>query len=163
MMMMMSMSLHTGYTLVIQKLFLALWVMYSSSMMEYSGKLLFKLRLMHTWQMEHGLLALCLLARRLSPCCWVFAIKYNADGTVERLKVGLIARGFTQRSGFDYVEIFALTVRMASICTVLALVAIEDLDLHSVDISHAYINGTLEEEIYMQQPDGFHFGKPGNV
>jgi hypothetical protein len=75
----------------------------------------------------------------------------------------LIARGFTRRSGFDYVEIFALTVRMASICTVLALVVIEDLDLHSVDISHAYINGTLEEEIYMQQPDGFHFGEPGDV
>ena len=52
---------------------------------------------------------------------------------------------------------------MASIRTVFALAALEDLDLRSVDISHAYINGTLEEEIYMQQPDGFHFGKPGDV
>ena len=52
---------------------------------------------------------------------------------------------------------------MASIRTVLALAALEDLDLRSVDISHAYINGTLEEEIYMQQPDRFHFGKPGEV
>jgi hypothetical protein len=96
-------------------------------------------------------------------CRWVFAKKYNADGTVERLKARLVTKGFTQRPGFDYVETFAPTVRMASICTVLALATLEDLDLRSVDISHAYINGTLEEEIYMQQPDGFHFGKPGDV
>lgn len=60
-------------------------------------------------------------------------------------------------------ETFAPTVRMASIRTVLALAALEDLDLRSVDISHAFINGELEEEIYMEQPEGFHFGKPGDV
>jgi hypothetical protein len=82
---------------------------------------------------------------------------------VERLKARLVAKGFTQRPGFDYIETFAPTMRMACIRTVLALAAIEDLDLRSVDISHAYINGTLEEEIYMQQPDGFPFGEPGDV
>ena len=66
---------------------------------------------------------------------------------------------FTQCPGFDYVETFAHTVRMASIRTVLALAVLEDLDLRSVDISHAYINDTLDEEIYMQQPEGFSNGK----
>ena len=45
----------------------------------------------------------------------------------------------------------------------LAISALEELDLRSVDISHAFINGELEEEIYMEQPDGFHFGNPGDV
>ena len=101
--------------------------------------------------------------KKAIPCRWVFAKKYNADDSLERRKARLVAKGFQQRPGFDYIETFAPTVRMASIRTVLALAALEDLDLRSVDISHAYINGTLEEEIYMQQPDGFQFGKPGDV
>ena len=52
---------------------------------------------------------------------------------------------------------------MATIRTVLTLSAIEDLHLRSIDISHAFINGTLEEEIYMEQPEGYHFGNPGDV
>ena len=52
---------------------------------------------------------------------------------------------------------------MATLRTVLAISALEDLDLHSLDISHAYLNRTLEEEVYMEQPDGFHFGNPGDV
>lgn len=96
-------------------------------------------------------------------CRWVFNQKFNADGSVERYKGRLVAKGYSQRPGFDYVETFAPTVRMASIRTVLALSAIEDLHLRSVAISHAFINGTLEEEIYMQQPEGYHFGNPGDM
>ena len=93
----------------------------------------------------------------------MFAKKYNADGSIERYKARLVAKGYSQRPGFDYLEIFAPTARMASIRTVPALAAIDDLHLRSVDISHAFINGELEEEIYMQQPEGYHFGKPGYV
>lgn len=96
-------------------------------------------------------------------CRWVFNQKFNADGSVERYKGRLVAKGYSQHPGFDYVETFAPTVRMASIRTVLALSVIEDLHLCSVDISHTFINGTLEAEIYMQQPEGYHFGNPGDV
>ena len=82
---------------------------------------------------------------------------------MERYKARLLAKGFAQRPGYDYIETFAPTVRMASLRVVLALSALEDLDLRSLDISHAYVNGTLEEEVYMEQPDGFHFGNPGDV
>ena len=85
------------------------------------------------------------------------------DGSIERYKARLVAKGFSQRPGFDYTETFAPTVRMATIRTVLALSAVEDLHLRSIDISHAFINGELDEEIYMAQPEGYHFGNPGDV
>ncbi len=70
---------------------------------------------------------------------------------------------YSQRPGFDFKETFAPTVRYSTIHIVLTLAALEDLELRSVDISHAYLNGTLEEEIYMQQPEGFEVGGPDHV
>jgi len=58
---------------------------------------------------------------------WVFKVKTNADGSVERYKGRLVAKGYNQRPGFDYLEIFAPTVRMPTIQVVLAMAAIEDL------------------------------------
>jgi hypothetical protein len=86
---------------------------------------------------------------------WVYRVKRNADGSIERYKGRLVAKGFSQRPGLDYTEVFAPTARQASIRLILALAAIEDLHLHSIDISHAFINGKLEEEVYMEQPQGF--------
>ena len=86
---------------------------------------------------------------------WVYKVKRNADGSIERYKGRLVAKGFSQRPGLDFTEVFAPTARQASIRLILALAAIEDLHLHSIDISHAFINGELEEEIYMEQPEGF--------
>jgi Reverse transcriptase (RNA-dependent DNA polymerase) len=86
---------------------------------------------------------------------WVYRVKRNADGSIERYKGRLVAKGFSQRPGLDYTEVFAPTARQASIRLILALAALEDLHLHSIDISHAFINGKLEEEVYMEQPQGF--------
>ena len=55
----------------------------------------------------------------------------------------------SQRPGFDFKETFAATVHYSTICIVLVWAALEDLELRSVDISHAYLNGTLEEEVYI--------------
>ena len=78
---------------------------------------------------------------------WVFLQKFLSNGDLERYKARLVAKGYAQKPDFDYLETFAPTVRMTSLCVVLALSAIGDLDLRSLDISHAYINGTLEEEV----------------
>ena len=86
---------------------------------------------------------------------WVFRVKRNADGAVERYKARIVAKGYNQRPGFDYMEIFAPTMRQATIRLILALAAIDDLHLRSVDISHAFINGDIDAEVYMTQPDGF--------
>ena len=86
---------------------------------------------------------------------WVFKIKHNADGSIERFKARLVAKGFSQRPGQDYFETFASTMRHTTIRTVLALAAIDDLELRSVDISHAFTNSDIDAEIYMTQPEGF--------
>ena len=86
---------------------------------------------------------------------WVYRIKHNADGSIERFKARLVAKGFSQRPGIDYFETFASTMRHATIRVILALAAIEDLHLRSVDISHAFINSEIDTEVYMAQPLGF--------
>ena len=86
---------------------------------------------------------------------WVYRIKHNADGSIEQFKARLVAKGFSQRPGIDYFETFASTMRHATIRVILALAAIEDLHLRSVDISHAFINSEIDTEVYMAQPLGF--------
>src|SRR6266702_3400400 len=101
--------------------------------------------------------------RRAIGSRWFMKVKHNADGSLDRYKSRLVAKGYSQRPGFDFKETFAPTVRYSTIRIVLALAALEDLELRSVDISHAYLNGTLEEEIYMLQPEGFEVGGPDHV
>jgi len=84
---------------------------------------------------------------------WVFKIKHNADGFVEHYMAHLVAKGFSQRSGIDYNEVFAPTFRPAALRLILALAGIEDMELRSVDITSAFSNGDLEEVIYMRQPE----------
>ncbi|KAJ3489457.1 hypothetical protein NLJ89_g11528 [Agrocybe chaxingu] len=94
---------------------------------------------------------------------WVFKIKFKADGTIERYKARIVAKGYSQRPGIDYTEVFAPTFRPATLRLILALAAIEDMHLRSVDVTSAFPNGDLEEEIYMLQPEGFHQGGPNKV
>ena len=91
-------------------------------------------------------------------CRWVLKIKRNADGTIERFKARLVAKGFTQRPGIDYFETFAPTAKMAAIRTVLALSAALGLYLRSIDISNAFLNGDIDADVYMRQPEGFAVG-----
>ena len=86
---------------------------------------------------------------------WVFKVKVGADGRVERYKARLVAQGCSQKYGIDYDEIFCPVVRSESIRTVIALAAQNDLKLHQMDITTAFLNGDLDEEVYMKQPDGF--------
>ena len=85
----------------------------------------------------------------------MFKVKKNADGSVERYKARVVAQGFAQRPGFDYTETFAPTPKWPALRAILALAALEDLHLESVDISSAFLNGELEEEVYMRQSEGF--------
>jgi Reverse transcriptase (RNA-dependent DNA polymerase) len=94
---------------------------------------------------------------------WFFWLKCNADGLIEQYKARLVAKGYSQHPGFDYTEVFTPTFCYAAICTVIALAAVNNLHLCSVDIFHAFLNGDLEETIYMHQAEGFHKGSSNQV
>jgi len=93
--------------------------------------------------------------RKPISCKWVFKIKHGVHGEVECYKAKLVARGFTQTFGVDYNETFAPIAKFVSIHCILALAAIEDMEIHQMDIKTTFLNGDLEEEIYMEQPQGF--------
>jgi len=94
---------------------------------------------------------------------WVFALKRGPDGEVVRYKARLVAKGFSQVPGRDYDEVYAPVATHASIRAVMAMVAMEDLELRQLDIKTAFLNGMLEQRVYMQQPEGYHTGAPGDV
>ena len=82
---------------------------------------------------------------------WVFKLKTNADGSVERCKARLVAQGYSQKEGLDYDETFSPVVRPESIRSVIVLACKEGLKLHQMDITTAFLNGDLEETIYMHE------------
>ncbi len=95
------------------------------------------------------------IGRKLVSCKWVFKIKQGANGDVERYKARLVAKGFTQTYGVDYNKSFAPVVKFTSIHCIITLAASEDMEIHQMDVKIAFLNGELEEDIYMEQPQGF--------
>ena len=86
---------------------------------------------------------------------WVFKTKRSANGTVERHKARLVAQGYSQRYGQDYDETFSPVVRFESLRTVIALAVQNGLKLCQMDVTTAFLNGELKEEVYMKQPEGY--------
>lgn len=93
--------------------------------------------------------------RKLVRCKWIYRTKFAADGSVDKYKARLVEKGFSQVPGVDYSETFALVAKMNFIRLVLAIAATHHWEVHQMDVKSAFLHGDLQEEIYMEQPQGF--------
>ncbi|CAI7925722.1 unnamed protein product [Closterium sp. NIES-54] len=89
---------------------------------------------------------------------WLFKIKSDADGNIERYKSRLVAKGYQQKEKVDYKELFAPVVKPTTLRTLLAGATIKRWVVKQMDVTTAFLNGILEEEIFMAQPEGFDDG-----
>lgn len=95
---------------------------------------------------------------------WIYRWKPQEHSPDLRPKAGIVVKGFGQRKGVDFSDIFSPIVKMSSIRTVLGLAASLDLEVEQMDVKTAFLHGDLEEEIYMEQPEGFQVkGKEDHV
>ena len=93
--------------------------------------------------------------RNLVSCKWGFKPKHDANGNIVRFKARWGARGFSQTYGIDCFETYAPVAKLTTYCVIFALAAMEQWEIHGMDVITAYLLGILDEEIYMVQPEGF--------
>lgn len=86
---------------------------------------------------------------------WVFKTKYKVDGTVERRKAMLVAKGFQQIAGLDFDETFSPVIKASTVRIILAIAVHFNWEVRQMDINNAFLNGYLKETIFMPQPEGF--------
>nr|GEY54406.1 zinc finger, CCHC-type [Tanacetum cinerariifolium] len=86
---------------------------------------------------------------------WIFKKKMKVDGTIDKFKARLAIQGFRQKEGIGYFDTDAPVARITTIRLLLALAAIHNLVIHQMDVKTAFLNGDLDEEVYMKQPKGF--------
>ena len=106
---------------------------------------------------DNGVWELVPLRQGAKPigCKWIFKTKRYSNGNKERYKARLVAKGFTQRAGIDYKETFAPISTKDSFRIIMALVAHYNIELHQMDVKTTFLNGDIEETIYMIQPENF--------
>eukprot|EP00253_Pinus_taeda_P026360 PITA_26360 len=86
---------------------------------------------------------------------WVFKMKTNVEGKVEKYKAWLVAKGYSQVSGIDFGDIFSPISKVTSIILLLSLVATFDFEVEQMDVKTTFLHGDLEEDVYIKQPKGF--------
>uniref|UniRef100_A0A2N9J9M1 Integrase catalytic domain-containing protein n=1 Tax=Fagus sylvatica TaxID=28930 RepID=A0A2N9J9M1_FAGSY len=94
-------------------------------------------------------------SKNIVGCKWVYKLKYNSDGTIARYKARLVAKGFHQQYGVDFDETFSPVVKPPTVRLILSLAVSLDWSLRQLDVKNAFLHGTLKEEVYMTQPQGY--------
>jgi hypothetical protein len=93
---------------------------------------------------------------------WVFRNKLNENGQITRNKARLVCKRYAQIEGIDFEETFALVARMEAICLFLAYACSKNIKVYQMDVKSSFLNGELEEEVYIEQPEGFQLSKNTN-
>ncbi|GJS26838.1 zinc finger, CCHC-type containing protein [Tanacetum coccineum] len=86
---------------------------------------------------------------------WIFKRKLKVDGTIEKFKARLVIQGFRHNSGIDYFDTYDPVARISTKRMLIAKASIHNLIIHQMDVKTAFLNGELDEEVYMNQPQGF--------
>ena len=86
---------------------------------------------------------------------WIFKGKLKADGSIDKYSAILVVKGYKQKGGVDYFDTYSLVIRITSIRMLVAIATLHNLEIHRMDVKIAFLNGELNEEIYMEQPEGF--------
>jgi hypothetical protein len=86
---------------------------------------------------------------------WVFKVKHDENGKIDRFKGRLVAKSFLQKCGIEFDETFSPVVHFTSIRALLAFAVSRNMFIHQMDVVTAFLNGTLDEDIYMEQPEGY--------
>ena len=86
---------------------------------------------------------------------WIYKTKHSANGSVEKYKARFVVHGFSQEEGIDYEETFAPLERYTSIRAILVIAAVMKWKVHQMDVKTTFLNGVIEEEVYVEQPQGF--------
>ena len=90
---------------------------------------------------------------------WVFRVKKDSVGKIVRHIVRLVVKGYDQKQGIDYDELFSPVARIESIRILIAIAVQENWELHHLDVKTAFLNGEIKEDIYITQPEGFFYQK----
>ena len=103
----------------------------------------------HTWELVG-----------LPPGCkplgykWIFKRKLKADGSIDKYKARLVVKGYKQKEGVDYFDPYSLVTKITPIQMLIAITALHNIKIHQMDVKTTFLNGELNEEIYMEQPEG---------